>query len=124
MVANKSSLPLPADDNLIAAHMDIKQVERPWRRAGNIAAVEIVDSVVAGAPDLAQIVAILHGAAQMRASRGEGTIRAVAVHDQQTGTAAEPENLRGIRPQFRELGGDDLVAAKVRHRRRDEGGQH
>ena len=70
-------LPFPADDNLVAAHVNIEDIERPWRRAGDVAAVEIVDSVVARTPDLAQIGAILHGAAQMGTGGGEGAIGAV-----------------------------------------------
>ena len=40
------------------------------------------------------------------------------------GSAAETENLSGIRLQFRELGGDDLVSAEICHRRRDKIAQH
>src|ERR1019366_3514802 len=74
--------------------------------------------------DLAQIVAILHRAAEVGTSGGESTIGAVALHDQQARTAAETENLAGIRLQLRELGGDDLVPAEIYHRRRDKIAQH
>src|ERR1039457_5045372 len=104
--------------------MDIKHIERPGRRTGNVAAVEIVDAVVAGAPDLAQIVAILHRAAEVGTSGGESTIGAVALHDQQAGTAAEPENLAGIRLQVPELYVECFGAAQNLHRRRDKIAEH
>jgi hypothetical protein len=75
---------------------------------------------VAGTPDLAQIAAILHRTAEVGASGGERAISAVAVHDQQAGTAAETENLAGIRLQLRELGGDDVVSSEIYHCRRDK----
>ena len=117
-------LPLPVDDNLVAANVNIEHVERPRRRAGDIASVQVVGAVVAGTPDLAQIAAVLNRAAEMRAGGGEGPVSSIAVEDQQAGTAAEAEDLAAVRLQVASFGGHNLVSAEIDHGRRNEVAQH
>ena len=57
----------PRNDHLIAAHVYNVLLERVRRRPGNHASVQIVGSVVAGAPDLLRRIAVLHRTVQVRA---------------------------------------------------------
>jgi hypothetical protein len=63
----KSGLPLPADYDFVAADVHLVGLKRAGRRAGDVAPVKIVEPIVASAPNLVEIVAILDGATQVRA---------------------------------------------------------
>src|ERR1035438_1257579 len=94
--------------------MNIEHGERPGRRTGDVPAIEIVDSVVAGTPDFAHIGAILHRTAKVSAGSGKSAIGAVAVHDQQAWMAAETEYLAGIGLYLNEFRRHYFVATQIR----------
>src|SRR5208337_1198487 len=119
-----SGLPSTPHEYLVPAHLYLKTLQGARRRTRNISAVEIVLAVMAGTPDLAQIVAVLHCAGQMRASRRHGAILSAGSADQQTRVITKPENLSTVRLQLRKPGGDDLVPAEICHRRRDKIAEH
>ena len=64
-----SALPLAADHYFIATYVDLEGFERTRRWAGNIAAVQVIQAVMAGAPNLVQVVAVLNSTAQVCANR-------------------------------------------------------
>src|SRR5690349_5748370 len=110
----KSALPFPADDDFVAAHMHLVGFQWTRRRAGNVA------SIVASAPDLGEIVAVLHGAAQVRANGGERSVLSVRSHKQERGPASKTNNLRAIRLEVANFSGHNFVAAKIRDGRRNQ----
>ena len=65
-------LALLTDDNLIGPDVHNKLFQRFRRRTFDIFAVQIEMAVMTGAPDLADIRAILHDTPQMSAGGGEG----------------------------------------------------
>src|SRR5512133_1580139 len=78
-----SALPLSGDDDLFATHMDVVLLERTRRWTRDVASGEVVDAVVTGAPDLLDVVAVLHGATQVRAGGRHGFVFAFGTHHQQ-----------------------------------------
>src|ERR1051326_4362583 len=91
------SLPPAADDHVIALHVYVVALQRPRRRTADVAPRQVVHAVVARAPDLVEIVAVLHGAAQVRARSRHRLVLAVGGADQESGAAAEAEHLGRIR---------------------------
>src|SRR5579864_1372147 len=104
--------------------MYIEHVERPGRRTGDVAAVEIVGSVMTGAPDLTQIAAILYSAAEVGAGSRERAIAAVVIHDQESGTASEAEDFSRIRLHLDLFRCDNLIAAEIHHCRWNKIAEH
>src|SRR5690242_18196227 len=94
------------DKDLVASNLYFKSFQGPRWRAGNVAPIGVIFPVVAGAPDFAGIVAILHGARKMRTCGGHGAIFAAGGADQQAGPAAEAEHLAAIRLQLAHAGGN------------------
>src|SRR5690348_3838184 len=115
-----SSLPLSGDDDLFAADVDVVLLERTGRRPGDVAAGEVVDAVVASAPDLLDVTAVLHGAAQVSAGGGHGLVFAVGAHHEQAGTRTELKDPGGIRFEVADFAGDDGVSAHVDGLGRDQ----
>src|ERR1035437_4331168 len=91
-----SSLLLTSHKDFVAADLDLERLQRTRWRPRDVAAVQVVHAVVAGAPDLAQIRTILHCAAQVGAGGRHGAIFARARLHQQPGTGAEAKRLRGV----------------------------
>ena len=56
-------------------------------------ALEVINAIMAGAPDVMFNRAILHRAVQVRAHRGQGCVGAVLLADQNSGTLAEWKKL-------------------------------
>src|SRR6266568_7388249 len=79
-----SSLPLAADYDFIAPHVHLKNIQRTRRGPRDVSSVQVVKTVVAGAPDLVEVVAVLHRATQMRAGCGKGAILAFGGQQQQS----------------------------------------
>src|SRR5208337_5246522 len=119
-----SGLPLATDDNLVAALVNIEDGKRPGRRAGDVAPIEIVGSVVAGAPDLAQVGAILHDAAEVGAGSGERAEGAVGIENQQARLVAKAKDLAGVGLHLGNFCGNHLVSTEIRHRWRDKVAQY
>src|SRR5512134_1421134 len=59
------------DDDLLATDVDLERSERPGRRARDVSPLQVVGSVVAGAPDVGAVGAKLNRAVEMRARGGE-----------------------------------------------------
>jgi len=95
--------------------VDLIYLEWPGRRTGDVAAIQIVETVVAGTPNLLEVTAVLHDAAQMRTGGRKSAITPVSVSDQQSRTAAEAKNLGGVRLQFADLTGGDLITSEFRY---------
>jgi len=94
--------------------------ERPGRRAAHVAAVQVVDAVVARAPDLARVTAILHGATQMSAHGRKGLVLPVRGPDQNGGFRAELENLGSVVFELANPGRHDRAAGGFGNRRRND----
>src|SRR5689334_23894968 len=116
----KSALPFPADDDFVAAHVHLVGLQWTRRRAGNVASIEVVHAIVASAPDLVEIVAVLYGAAQVRANVGERSVLSVRSHEEERGPASKTNNLRAIRLEFANFSGHNFVAAKISDGRRNQ----
>src|SRR5438477_9700811 len=114
-----SRLPFPPHHDFVAAHVHVEQFQRTRRRTRNVAAREIVGAVMAGAPDLLQVAAILHCATEVSAGAGHGAVFAVGTEKQQAGPAAEAKNLGGVGLQFADARRDDGVSTHV-----SSGGRH
>src|SRR5271169_3287615 len=74
VLASSSGLPFPADYKVLTAHMDPVALQRARRRARDIASVEVIHAVMAGAPNLVEVGAVLDRAAQMCAGGGKGAV--------------------------------------------------
>src|ERR1700752_957251 len=88
-----SGAPFSADDYFGAADVGFKFFQRARRRTGDIPAAEVVKAIVAGAPHLARVAAVLHGTTQVGAHGRESTILTVSGEQQQPGARAESKNL-------------------------------
>src|SRR5438445_3908317 len=116
---------LPASDKyLVTLDLYFKGFQRARWRAGDVASVHVIFAVVAGAPDFAGIVTVLHRAGQVRACGRHGLILAARGADQQSRTAAETKDLAAVRLQLACLGGNHGAAAHVRFLWRDKKPQH
>src|SRR6266542_3735898 len=82
-----------AHHDLVSAHVHDEAVERARGRALDVLAVQIVVPVVAGAPDMAHVGTVLHGAVEVRAHRGEGAQLAGRRPHEDPRAAAELEDL-------------------------------
>src|SRR5262245_13685853 len=89
-------LAFTADHNFFATAVHLVGRQRAWRRAGNVAPIQVVHSVMAGAPNLSQVAAVLDGAAEMGASRGHRPVLALPSVDQNAGAASKAKNLEGV----------------------------
>src|SRR6476659_10453146 len=103
-----------SDKYLVAPDLHFKRLQRTRRRAGNVTTVDVILAVMAGAPDLARVITILHGARKVRAGGRHGLILAGGGTDQQSRAAAEAKHLAAIRLQLASLCSDDGAAAHVR----------
>jgi hypothetical protein len=108
-----SSLTPPPHEDLIPSHLHLKSLQRAWRRTRDISAVEVVPAVVAGAPDLTQIVAVLDCAREMRAGCRHGAVLSAGGADEQARTIAKAEDLPTVRLQLADTPGYDRVATDV-----------
>src|SRR5690242_384266 len=124
VIGLKSGLPLSADYDFIATDVHLVGFQWTRRRAGDIAPIEVVHAIVAGAPDLVKIVAILHGAAEVRANGGERAIFAIGGHQEQRGPASKTNNLGAIRLDVANFSGHNFIAAKIRDGRGDKVAEH
>jgi hypothetical protein len=104
--------------------MDLEGFKRTGRRTGDVAPIQVVETVVAGAPNLVEVVAILNSAAQMRADRGKGSIFTLGSHEQESRATTKSENLGAVRFQVSNLGCNYFITTKVRHRRRNQVSKH
>src|ERR1051326_974498 len=115
-----SALPLSGDDDLFAAHMDVVLLERTGRRTRDVASGEVINAVVAGTPNLLNVVAVLHGATQVSAGGRHGFVFALGTHNQEPGPGAPIEYLGRVGLQVTDLGGDDGVATHIDRGGRDQ----
>src|SRR6185436_20870650 len=60
------------DDDIVSARIDLKLLQRPWRRTADVLSAQVVMTVVTRTPNLFGVVAILNNAFQMSAGRREG----------------------------------------------------
>ncbi len=81
----------------ISAHIDVVLFQRPGRRACDVLSVQIVMTVMAGAPDMIEVGPVLNDASQMSANRAETTDLSFWSSDQYSGLAAKAKDLPGIR---------------------------
>ena len=88
--------------------------QRPWRGSGDNFPIEVVEPVVARAPDLPVAFVILNGAVQMSASRRESAPFRVGDADEHGGLVAEPDDLAGVGFQILNLPGSYFVDRRVR----------
>ena len=77
--------------------VDVEAIERPRRRTVDVAAVQVVVAVVARAPDVLEVGAVLHRAGQVRAGGGERAELARRRADDDDGRRAEGDDLAGVR---------------------------
>ncbi len=91
-------------------------LQRARWRTRDVAAIQVIDSVVAGTPDLMQIPAILHRASQVGAGGRKRAVLAVAAKHQQAGTVAKAEDHPAVGFQLAYFRGDDFIASQVSHR--------
>src|SRR5271157_239591 len=113
-------LSLAGDHNVLALNVDGEFLQRARRRSADVAAFQIVSTVVASAPDLPSVVAVLHGAVQVSADRREGLVPALPRANQDAGFGTELENLAGVRFQLAGLRRYHRAAGGFGDRRRDD----
>src|SRR6478672_3114181 len=116
---------LPASDKyLVAPDLHFKGFQRTRRRSRNVASVDVVFAVVAGAPDFASVITVLHRACQVRARGRHRLVLTARGTDQQSRAAAEAKNLAAVRLQLACLCSNHGTAAHVRFLGRDKKPQH
>src|SRR5215467_9776498 len=120
----KSGLPLSADYDFVAAHMYLESFEWAWGWAGDVAPVEVIHSIVAGAPNLVEIGAVLHGTAQVSAYGRECAIFSFSGHQQECGPGSESNDLGAVRFEILYFCGNDLIASKISHGRWNQVAKH
>src|SRR6476619_7953537 len=113
-----------SDKYLVAPDLHFKGLQRTRRRAGNIAPVDVILAVMAGAPDLARVITILHGTRKVRAGGRHRFVLTAGGADQQPRTAAETKHLAAVRLQLADTGSNHGAAAHVRFLGRDKKPQH
>src|SRR5215470_11844605 len=75
--------------NLVPASLNVKLLQRPRRRPGNIASIYVIGPVVTGAPNLVEIIAVLHCARQVRTGGRDRVVFSRCRSDQQSRPAAK-----------------------------------
>src|SRR5688572_13829980 len=108
------------DHDVFAALIHDEPLERARRRARDDIAAQVVEAVVAGAPDLRRVRLVLHGAVEVRAHCIKRLQFSLLVPYQQTWTAAEFEEHPRVRLQLRRLGSHDALRHRLAAYGRDE----
>ena len=91
------------DHDLIAPDVDDVLFQRFWRRPLDIFAVQVEVTIVARAPDMADIGSVLDDARQVSAGRRERLEFVIGCLDQNRRLAAETKDLAGVRLQSSSL---------------------
>src|SRR3989338_7899711 len=88
--------PAARDHHVLALHVHVVDFQRARRRPADVAALQVVDAVVAGAPDVVLAPAVLHGAFEVGAGGAEGAIVAGRRAHQDARAAAEAEDFAAV----------------------------
>src|SRR5207253_128008 len=108
-----SGLLAPPHEDLIAAHLHLEAFQRTRRRARSVSPVQVVHAVMARTPHFVQIVAVLHRARQMRASRRHRAILSVGSANEQSGAIAKAKDFSAVRLQLSYPACDYRIAAQI-----------
>src|SRR6266542_1825624 len=85
------------DDDLFASDIDLQRRQRTGRRSGDVSPLQVVSTVVARAPDVGALGAILDRAIQVSAGRGQGRDLTGRVLHEQDRLSADRNDPSGIR---------------------------
>src|SRR5271166_9323 len=107
------ALPVTPHEDLVAANLHFKTFQRARRRPRDVTAAQVVHAVMAGAPNLMQIGAVLHGAGQVRTRSRHRTILSAGGADQKPGAAAEAKDLSTIERQLSNPASHNRIASQV-----------
>src|SRR6266480_93795 len=102
-----------SNHHFVAANPDCVLVEGLGGRARNDLSIDVVETIVAGTPDLMRLLLILHRAVQVSTDGGQRFPFGLTQANQQHGLIAEPDDCSGIRLQHLNLAGDDFVNSRL-----------
>src|SRR5579883_787058 len=108
-----SRLPPAPHKNFLTAHLHFEQLQGARRGPGDVFAIQVVVTVVAGAPHVLHVIAILDRAREMGAGRRHGAIFSAGGADEYPRSIAEAEDLAAVWLELSNAAGHDRVASQV-----------
>src|SRR5215831_7075739 len=114
----------PRDHHFIVPNVHEILFQWSWRRPSDHLAIQVVQPVVAGTPDLLSIRTVLHRAVQVGAGGGKSPPFAARGTDQKAWLASEFENPATVGPQVCYLPCHYLIRLRFGHRWRQNEANH